>query len=160
MAIVRDIMHSGVLSVCEELPLLDLATFLVHHGISGAPVVDTEGKPLGVVSMSDLVAHAAGLDAPRENFQLDAWMKDEQPQRDLSFSGTALTRDIMTTLVVGVDEETPLTELIDLICEVKLHRILVTRDGQLSGIVSTVDLVRHLQKLLHEPELIQAGSSS
>ena len=159
MAIVRDIMHAGVLSVSEELPLLDLATFLVHHGISGAPVVDADGKPLGVVSMRDLVAHAAGLDAPRENFQLDAWMDEEHPQRDLSFDKETVTRDIMTTLVVGVDESTPVTELIDLICDVKLHRILVTRDGQLSGVVSTVDLVRHLQKLLHQPELARAASS-
>ena len=149
---VRDIMHPGVLSVRDDMPLRELAALLIHHKISGAPVVDAEGRPVGVVALSDLVAHAAGLDAPKEGgFLTDLWATPSH-DHELHLSEEAVTRDIMTTFVVRVQEEAELTELIDLVCEVRLHRVLVTNGERLTGIVSTIDLVAQLGKLLKTGE--------
>ena len=145
---VRDIMHPGVLSVRDDMPLRELAALLIHHKISGAPVVDAEGRPQGVVALSDLVAHAAGLDTPKEGgFLTDLWAAPH-PVEELHLNESAVARDIMTSFVVRVQEDAELTELIDLVCEAHLHRVLVTNGDRLTGIVSTIDLVAQLGKIL------------
>jgi CBS-domain-containing membrane protein len=147
---VKDIMHTGVTSVREDMNLVEAAQFLLHHSISGATVVSADNKPVGVVSMSDLVAHAAGLDqADGDPSPADFWNHGKiRPLNDLQLQADHLVRDVMTTFVVRVDEESPLTDLIDLVCETHLHRVLVTRGEEMTGIVTTIDLVRALGRLI------------
>jgi predicted transcriptional regulator len=145
---VRDIMHPGVTSVQEDMGLVEAAQFLILQGISGATVVSAEGKPVGVIAMSDLVAHAAGLDLPdTENNEF--WNHGKlRPLGDLQLHEDHKVKEVMTSFVVRVDEDAPLTELIDLVCETHLHRVLVTRDEEMTGIVTTIDLARALGKML------------
>ena len=49
-----DLMSPEVLTVREDLPVADLAAFLMRHDITGAPVVDAEGRLVGVVSVVDI----------------------------------------------------------------------------------------------------------
>lgn len=153
-------MHKDVLTVHKDMSLKDVAIFLTRHGISGAPVTDDEGTPIGLISASDLVAHAANLDEPKEDnrFLYDLWQDVEMPNLDLEFADWATAHDAMTDFLVHVDEETPILELIDLIGEVRLHRILVTRKGKLTGIVTTMDLVACLGRVLRhkQPEVLSA----
>lgn len=48
------VMTRGVLTVDPDWSVSELATFLEDHAISGAPVVDTRGAVLGVVSVTDI----------------------------------------------------------------------------------------------------------
>ncbi len=55
-----DLMNPEVLTVSEELSVRELAGFLLDHEITGAPVVDREGRLVGVVSVVDIADAAAG----------------------------------------------------------------------------------------------------
>lgn len=50
-----DIMRVPVLCVGEGDGVIDVIRFLDEHGISGAPVVDADGRPLGLVSRTDII---------------------------------------------------------------------------------------------------------
>ena len=55
-------MNPNVLVVQEDMTVEELARFLVESEISGAPVVDPEGRLVGVVSVTDLAAERANPD--------------------------------------------------------------------------------------------------
>ena len=57
MMTVAEIMTRKVVTVGPDLDIHSLARTLTQARVSGAPVVDDEGHLIGVVSLSDLVAH-------------------------------------------------------------------------------------------------------
>ncbi|HYN21939.1 MAG TPA: CBS domain-containing protein, partial [Thermoanaerobaculia bacterium] len=62
-------MNRDVLVVGEDMTLQEVATFLTENQISGAPVEDTEGRLVGVVSLSDVAratSEQSHLDAERQ----------------------------------------------------------------------------------------------
>ena len=59
-AYVRDIMTTGVVTVRPDTPYREIAAMFREHRVSGFPVTADDGKVIGVVSESDLLALAAG----------------------------------------------------------------------------------------------------
>lgn len=59
-AYVRDIMTTGVVTVCPDTPCRELAAMFREYRVSGFPVTSDDGTVIGVVSESDLLAMAAG----------------------------------------------------------------------------------------------------
>jgi len=58
----EDLMTTDVVSIPEEMPLREAARCLVSQGISGAPVVDSHGVCIGVVSSVDFLRYLAHRD--------------------------------------------------------------------------------------------------
>jgi signal-transduction protein with cAMP-binding, CBS, and nucleotidyltransferase domain len=54
---------------------------------------------------------------------------------------------VMTPWVISVEEDTPVPELARQILAKKIHRVIITRDGRLCGIVTSLDLLRALLML-------------
>ena len=51
----RELMSTGLLTFPPEAPVEVIARALGERGVSGAPVVDAEGKLLGMVTEGDLI---------------------------------------------------------------------------------------------------------
>jgi len=139
------------MTVQRSTNLQEVSSFLIEHGITGAPVVDDEGSPIGVISMSDLTAHAAGLDKPKDGGYLtNAWHDDPPHLHDLTFAADVTAGDVMTEFLIRVDVKAEVRELLELMKTARLHRVFVTERDRLVGIVTTLDLVMLLDKLLQE----------
>lgn len=141
-----DLMNPEVLTVPEDMPVADLAAFLVDNEITGAPVVDEEGRLVGVVSVVDIAAASSEESAPAApDFYEQGWA--EGPPEDViedveDLDGEALTvGDIMTPDVRSVDEEATVSEVASLMLDQHLHRVLVTRGAKVVGIITTSDLL-------------------
>lgn len=149
---VREIMHKGVMTVKNSTPLTEVSRFFLDHGITGAPVVDDEGTPLGVISQSDLTAHAAGLDMPKEGgFLRELWDDNNaEALQDLKVDQSVTAGEVMTDFLVRVDVDTPVRELLELMKTARMHRVFVTEADKLVGLVTTLDLVMLLDRLLEE----------
>ena len=149
---VEEVMHRGVEAVSTDLPVRELGRYLVSRRISGAPVVDASNHPVGVVSLADLTAHAMGLERTRASRYLTDLNEPrfhEAPELgDLPDPTTA--RDLMTTFLVRVAEDTPVHEVVEVIIKTGIHRVFVTREGQLTGVVTTMDLMRLLGSMLEK----------
>jgi CBS domain-containing protein len=109
----RDIMTERVIAVSPQTPVKQLAKMLSQNHISGTPVVDKNGKVVGVVSERDLLAK----------------------------KGTQV-KSIMTKKVFGVMEDTPVEEIASLMTSHNVKRVPVLRGQKLAGIVSRADLIR------------------
>ena len=55
-ATVRDVMTTRVVAVRKDASFKDIAALLAEHRVSAFPVVDDEGKVIGVVSEADLLS--------------------------------------------------------------------------------------------------------
>ncbi|HEX6927115.1 MAG TPA: CBS domain-containing protein [Longimicrobiaceae bacterium] len=153
---VRDLMQTEVVTIGPDATARELMELLDYYEIGGVPVVDAEGRVLGVVSGRDLIRFAA------ERNEAPAWYLPEEPEPKLGgyfhpdrVSTTLLrrlegilegilVRDIMTPAVFSVREGATIPELARFLLQSGAHRALVLDDGQLRGIVTTTDILRAL----------------
>lgn len=148
--VARDVMTPQVLSVQENLRLSELAAFLVGHEITGAVVRDEDGKNVGVVSVTDVAAAASAggdritRDVSRPDFYVRGW---EGSLAEEELSGLHLeqdglrARDVMNPEIYTVDAEAPVSEVAETMLMGHLHRLLVTENDELVGVISTSDLL-------------------
>jgi CBS domain-containing protein len=146
----RDLMTRDVVSVAETTTVGELVTLLSDREISGAPVVNAEGKPCGVVSLRDVVLSASerwaiAPERASPEFYVHGWEDkvnpDELRQLHVEEEGL-LVRDIMTAAVYSVSADSPLPQVARTMVEGHLHRLLVTEGDELVGIVSSLDLLQ------------------
>lgn len=141
----RDVMTKNVATVRPDTPVDAVARILLDHRISGVPVVDATGTPIGVVSEWDLVGqHSADRVARREEWL--ARLAQGQPlATDFleAVDPTARTAGELAHLApITVAEDTDLAEVAQLVIEKRIGRVFVTRAGRLVGVVSRRDLIR------------------
>lgn len=146
-------MNSDILTVREDMPLSDLSIFLVENEISGAPVLDETGHLVGVVSVMDIVrSEGEQLATERAAEPSDFFLRDFHYAADLlgirSISirpdNDMTARDLMTPTVFTIPEETPVDEIAKSMVVGRIHRILVTRNKRVVGIISSLDMLKLL----------------
>jgi CBS domain-containing protein len=145
----HDLMNPDVLTVRDSMSVRELARFLLDKQISGAPVVDEKGNLAGVVSLTDIVAVASNdVDVANDRRNPDFYLRDleetysEEEVQNFRIEEEDLpVREIMTPTVYTVDEEATVSEVASMMLDGHLHRILVTRNGNAVGIISTSDLL-------------------
>lgn len=138
---VRDIMIRDVAAVSPDMQLKEVAQIMSARHISGVPVVDGEGKPVGVISEKDFLSTMGGADV-RTLMEVIA-----QCLRGRSCLAVPIhvriATDIMSTPVITVNEETPMMEAADIMTKRRINRVpVVDRNGRLVGIISRADIVR------------------
>lgn len=141
---VADVMQDKVITVRYDATVQELSRLLDEKGISGVPVVDADGRLVGVISRTDIGSGVADppLASTKELYE------DGDELRGLAEARVA---DLMTEHVVEVVPEDPVVKLIDIMDKDKIHRVFVTRGEEVVGVVSTMDLVRALRRQLEQP---------
>jgi len=146
---VSAVMTTEVFAVRPNVGLEALTELLFERGFGGAPVVDEDGRPIGVVSRTDVLNHgfaagdtgeamAPGTHVSRGHYQvqLGPGVHAEPPPDDS-------VADVMTRAALAVPENAPIAQAAALMAGRGIHRALVVSDdGRLSGIVTTSDIVR------------------
>lgn len=142
----EDLMNPDILTVSEDMPVRELASFLMANEITGAPVEGSDGDIVGVVSVVDIARAASGEVGGEEGGarSLSARARsltDADREVLAGEEGELRVRDIMTPDVFTVSEDASVSEVATTLVDNHLHRLLVTRGGKPAGIVSTSDLL-------------------
>ncbi len=139
----RDLMSPDVISTTPEATVGEVLRLMRRTGHAGLPVVDTDGRLLGVVTETDMLA-----------LLLPEWLHDV---RDLSFLpedfhplADALHRAAETKIadvsynrdVHCAEEEDSALEVIRIIVGSRVRRVPVVRKGRLVGLISREDVAR------------------
>ncbi len=144
----RDVMSRDVITVTGETTIAEVARLLTEHNISGLPVVDGDGRVVGVVSEGDLIYQDKKLHTPAFLEILGGIIYLEDPKRvgrELQKMTAFKVVEIMTTKVHTVRENTPVQDIATLMLERNVNRVPVLDDkGKLSGIVSRQDIIKSL----------------
>ena len=122
--------------------------------ISGAPVVNKDGKLVGVVSLSDIVRNdelrtAIVNDKQESDYYLSGWEdnlnSDEIQELHLEEDDSLTVRNIMTSLIFKVKETELISAMSDIMIGGRIHRLLVTRDEKVVGIITTLDMLKAIR---------------
>ena len=81
MLTARDIMNPEVITVREDQSVRELAELFLNRRISGAPVVDNQGRVTGIVTESDLIFTKKKVHLPRTIPILDAFFFLDSPEK-------------------------------------------------------------------------------
>lgn len=147
----RELMVTDVRTVHPDWPVEQLATFFQQHVITGAPVVDDDGMLVGVVSLTDIAEYTAEAGQEVGQFGLsrsyhasadDAYDEEDLVTLRVQESPDARVRDVMTTRVHRVDTDATVQRVADTMLKQRIHRVLITEDGELKGLITAFDLVR------------------
>jgi len=146
---------SDPICVSEDMGLDELAALFVDRGISSAPVIDGDGKPIGVVSKTDLVEARAGrIDGePEPDSELrTARGKRLGPgfQEDRRSALTAA--NLMTPVVFSLPESASVAEAASLMAHKGIHGIpIASRSGDIVGVLTSLDIARWLDSMERNP---------
>lgn len=122
-----------------------VAAVLAKHEISAAPVVDAEGKLLGMVSEQDLMCKLGAKQEKRRAWWLEMLAEGEDLAPDFVEYLKQEKRtagDLMTHDVVSVTEDVAVADIVDLLAQHHIKRVPVLREGKVVGIVSRADIIR------------------
>lgn len=139
------IMSKAPVCVEAHLSLEKLVPLLVDLNVGGVPVVDAHGRPLGMVSKTDLLAEEA------ERVE-DGNVAAEFPPVGELVAGLAgnehlrhTAADLMSSPLVSILARDSILHAARVMSSRCVHRLGVVDDaGRLVGVVSTTDVVRWL----------------
>ena len=123
--LVKDLMHSGLITCKPNATLGDVAVLLNKHHIHALVVADDDGQALGIISDFDLLA--------------GEWLSSDPESLNIMLTLTA--SDLMSKPVDSVETNTSLTEAANMLLEKEVSRLLVTENGQPAGVISLSDFV-------------------
>jgi CBS domain-containing protein len=119
----EELMTANPVSISEHTAIIDAAAVLSNREFSALVVINDAGRPVGVVSRTDIV------------------------RREAKPTGTTDVRDIMTPTVVSVRPHDAAWEVIAKMAAFKVHRLFVVdHTGVLVGVISAFDIVRKLRR--------------
>ena len=137
---VKELMTRNVLTVTSDMSIRKLVMILEQNRITGVPVVDADGKLIGIVSGRDVVRAIDHL--IRVHISIDEQQEDKGKYN--------WVEGIMTPGAYTCAEEDDVREVFRTMVEKKIHRMPVVKEGKLVGIISSQDackLVAGLEEL-------------
>jgi CBS domain-containing protein len=131
---VKEIMTSDVLSVHDSENLSAVARIFRENPVHHVPVLKGK-KPVGIISTQDIFKLIFDFDST------------DTRMLDTLLDHTYNIKDVMTDKLVIFEEESTLKDAAKVLSDSSLHSILVVNaKGDLTGIVTTTDLMRFLYK--------------
>jgi CBS domain-containing protein len=139
-----EIMSRNVATVGPDTPVVDAIHLMLDRGISGLPVVDSNGKVVGIVTEGDLLRRAEMRTERQRPRWLEFLLGPCRLAEEYVRTHGRKVGEIMTEQVISVSEDTPLAAIVELMERHRVKRLPVLRGDALIGIVSRADLMRAL----------------
>ena len=142
----RDVMTRKLLTIGPDMPIRDLATFLIDHRISAVPVVGDADVPLGVVSDGDLLRRVELGTEKKRAWWVSILADPDDDARSFVKTHGLVAADVMTRGVIAVTPDAELGSIANLLDEKKIKRLFVLEGGKLAGVVTRSDIVKTLMR--------------
>ncbi|NIU38512.1 CBS domain-containing protein [Candidatus Bathyarchaeota archaeon] len=130
---VREVMSTPAITISENACVAMVATIMKQRGIGAVIVVNTENKPLGIITEKDLVVRVLSKMAD-STFASRVLAYDEE-------SKMITAKNVMTAPLVTVKPEESLSEAAKKMSLLRIRRLGVMSRGKLIGVVSSKDIL-------------------
>lgn len=145
---VKDIMTTQVVTVGPDSSIIEIIDLLVEHKISGVPVVNGEGKVIGLVTEYDLIYKKRLPVSPFLMYHYGEYALEKIPENQKKNLCQAKAADVMTKNVISASEEASVEEVVTLMVEKRVKRVPVLKGNKLVGIVSRRDVLKEIFRLV------------
>ena len=127
----RDVMTQPVVTVQTTTTLAEAAELLATHGFTALPVVEDDGRLVGIVTEADLIKDRMPPD-PRRQY----WRTRHSP------SASAAVEHVMTTPVESLTPGADAADAVQIMLRQHIRCLPIVDGQQLVGIVTRRDLMR------------------
>jgi len=132
----EELMVPNPISLRAEADVAEATMLFTEKGITAAPVIDEAGRPIGVISRSDLLIHQCEQEKQRLGLDEEGLAKQTQ----------STVADLMTPAVFAVAPDTPVRQVISDMIGLHVHRLFVVDEaGVLVGVITTMDVLKQLK---------------
>jgi CBS-domain-containing membrane protein len=145
----RHLMSANPVSLRRDATVREAVALLADRGFGAAPVIDEAGRPVGVVSRTDVLIHErehvrqarledeGGPDVPRGRCRHEGF--------SVEVVDPTTVAEIMTPAVFTVPLNAPACDVVHRMLELRVHQVFVVdEDLALVGVISALDVLRHV----------------
>lgn len=147
MTCVRDIMSHDVISVTADTEITKAAMILIDKHINGLPVVDSEGKLIGVICQSDIIAQQKRMPIPSLFTFLDGYIalsSIKHLEKEIRKIAAVTVGEAMSTHPVTIAPDSSIEAAASLMVDRNFHTLPVVSEGKLVGVLGKEDILRML----------------
>lgn len=126
---VRDYMTKDVVTIDKDATLYDALHKMVENNIHGLMVVDSNNKPVGIVTTDDI---------------LSIMDRSIEPSMDMPIA------DFMESALITIDPDYDLQKAVSIMTRNKIHRLPVVKNRTLLGMLTGTDILRAFKKVKME----------
>jgi CBS domain-containing protein len=138
----RDVMVAPVITIKPNSSVKEVARIFLERRISAVPVIDEQGKLVGIVSEGDLLHRSEAGTERQRPWWLHAFTGDATLATEYAKSHARRVADVMTRNVITAAPDTPLRDIATLLEKNSIKRVPIVKDGQLVGLVSRANLLQ------------------
>ncbi len=147
---VRDVMTRNVISIAADATVLKAARLMLQNRISGLPVVDAQGKLVGMVTEGDFLRRGEIGTQRRRPKWLEFLVGPGRLAGEYVQASGRKVAEVMSADPLTVSEDDALETVVELMERRRIKRLPVLRDGNIVGIVSRANLMYALASLARE----------
>ncbi len=141
----KDLMTAPVVTINADATVEDAARLLLERNLSCLPVVDGQGRLVGMLTHSDFGLHHKFMPLAGNLYTLmDSWANPDQLEEASQEVQSKKVREVMKQPVTTVQEDAPIAEIAHLMVSKDIHRFPVMRSDDLVGVVTRHDLLKLL----------------
>ena len=140
----KDFITRDLTSVTEDTTLAEAAELLSMRALAGVPVVNKENEVTGWISEKDIITSIFPEKVKIENPDVIGFTNLSQVVKKLTQVGHALVKDYMNRKVNSVTEDTPASDVAEIMLQKERKRVPVIRNKRLVGVVDRASLSRIL----------------
>jgi CBS domain-containing protein len=129
---ISEYMDTSVPTLSPETQIMEAVDFLLRHQVTGAPVVDSNGRLVGIITETDLLK-----------------LLTEGDQGEPAAEATVA--EFMTTNVITVSPTVDIYYVAGTFLAHKFRRLPVVEDGKIVGAITRYDLLRVVRSLSSMP---------
>ena len=147
MIYARDIMTTDVITVSPETDIAQATNILLNNHINGVPVVNRQGKLVGMLCQSDLITQQKRFPLPSIFTFLDglfSFTSTRSLEKEIQKMAATTVADAMTTEPVFVGPDATVEEVASLMVENHFYTIPVVDKEKLVGVLGKEDVLKML----------------
>jgi CBS domain-containing protein len=141
-------MTREVVTISPDTEITRAAKILLEKGFNGMPVLDDQGRLVGILCRSDLIVQQKNFPLPSVFTLLDAFIplrSLKQVDKEVQKIAATRTADAMSPRPVTVNPDTKIEQIASLMVDRKYHTLpVVDKNGKLVGIIGKEDILKTL----------------
>jgi CBS domain-containing protein len=146
---IEQIMTRDVITVTPDTSIHEAATLMADHGISGLPVIDGEGRLVGIISEGDLILRQRSRS--KRPWWRSFFTDGERLAREYRKSAGTTVGEVMTHPVISISPVFAVETAASILHARGIRRLPVVRNEKVVGLISRGDLIKVLAAQVPDP---------